>query len=254
MNQVPYLAPSFRSGFLYGAADRDAPAAAAPPHSGGQASAIFDRLIALFDAAAVPCLGAAALALTGLPGTDAGLTRAIMTLLFGTLLAVNLFRLLGVYRAREGQSPAKSILRLAAGWLAASFAILVFDVLAQGPGGRVTEWLPVWIVTTVAVLPAVHGLAQFWLHRRLAVGAFRRHVAVVGDPELAARMADVFQDGGDGEIALVGVFTDLAEPALHRHPYRHAMNGGVGELLARLRQERVDSVVVALPEEAVDRL
>ena len=82
-------------------------------------------------------------------------------------------------------------------------------------------------------------------HWRVA-GRFVTRVAVIGSGPIAQRLLQRFEASGSSDTQVAGVFDDQPD-SRHRRCAGHPILGGVDQLVERVRQRRVDSVVIAMP-------
>jgi Undecaprenyl-phosphate glucose phosphotransferase len=114
----------------------------------------------------------------------------------------------------------------------------IFFVL-QAPLPEERGWVVAWLVSAAGLL-ALSRLVLFPLMRRWAqMEAFTNNVAVVGDAELCCDIA-AGATAGDGSYQIVGIYED--RPGLSA-----AADGEIAELITRCRQERIDTIVIAVP-------
>ena len=158
----------------------------------------------------------------------------------------------GGYTIKALATPGRSLLMLpvplAIGWTATVVSLFLLHEGATPSRG----WPFVFALVSLGVL-VCHRLA-LWrviLHWRRQ-GRLVQRIAVVGVNDFSATFLERLA-GQDGTFAVTGVYEDRQSriPAHLRHIH---VRGGVADLMAASRQERIDMVVVALPLVAADRI
>lgn len=104
------------------------------------------------------------------------------------------------------------------------------------------RWVGLWAIGTLAGLVAVRGLFASILAGLISAKRVGTRVAIVGDWSLGAHLARRFAAMPKSGVTLAGVFSDAD------HGPR-----GRGQLLKRLRDERIDAVILAVPEDQEGR-
>ncbi|MEX2407599.1 MAG: undecaprenyl-phosphate glucose phosphotransferase, partial [Rhodovibrionaceae bacterium] len=92
----------------------------------------------------------------------------------------------------------------------------------------------------LALRGAVHLLAARWARQ----GRLGRRIAILGDPSQTGRLARHFTAHPDRGIQVAGIFAD----SHGAQAQRSGVDGGIEALIARLRAEPIDSVILAPSE------
>jgi Undecaprenyl-phosphate glucose phosphotransferase len=162
-----------------------------------------------------------------------------------------------VYTVRFLHSLRKQLRALTLALAAGTACLLVVLYSLEGPNDCVLDcasaWASLWgalgFVTLVGSrIVIVHAIEMWSRERRLA-----RTIAVVGANATSARLINEMREAWDPPADIVGVFDDRST----RLPQTYAgppVAGTVSDLLALSQREVVDSVIIALPVTAKDRI
>lgn len=85
------------------------------------------------------------------------------------------------------------------------------------------------------------------------MGQYDRKVIIVGSGVQSERLLTYIDQSGPQFMTVVGVF-DARKRMAHKHVNGHQILGGLDELVAFVRANRVDDVIIALPWSAEDRI
>ena len=169
----------------------------------------------------------------------------LVAALVGTAAAGALLRDRGAWRIASlcRKTPQVTLLvpPLALGGLA-SLAVLV---TLHVPPAEAPEWAVGWAAASLLLLMGVRGAAGMALRPHWSTGRMSRRVAIVGATDSARRLARTL--AGDGPTTqVVGLFDD-SQPAVGSDDPSLRVVGGIADLVARSRRDRIDTVVIALP-------
>lgn len=177
----------------------------------------------------------------------------VAVIAFGTLLAVNLFYVAGMYKPDILRRPRWTLLRVAICWTAAAGTLMAIGFLTKTSEDYSRLWSLMWFGLGLAALLglrlALFARTSHWL----SGGWLSTKVAVVGDGTFAQRVAIHFASHADKDVGFAGIFTDQADPD-DRASAMIGADGDLDELVGHIRAGHVDSVVVALPRGNQQRL
>jgi putative colanic acid biosynthesis UDP-glucose lipid carrier transferase len=109
-----------------------------------------------------------------------------------------------------------------------------------------------WLAASFVLLVAGRVLARAALARLTAAGRFDERVAVFGAGPIARRVHDHLANAGLG-IHFVGVYDDRS-PGGRLDPDGLALAGRLDDLIRHAREDRIDRIVIALPQTAERRM
>ena len=201
-------------------------------------------------------LGVADLAivvLTGLailPPRDTGAERHLVVIC-AALMQLDLFRALDLYRPRLLGSPWGQAWRVGLAW---SAIVLLLAVVAHGLGitGDLSASLfRLWFLAGLACLLPLHaGLARL-VAAAWAKGRLTNRIVLVGAGPQAVHLLQHVRRG-DPALRILGIFDERRTrlpPSIEDCP----ILGDLDALFAFVRQERVDQVIITLPQNAATR-
>jgi Undecaprenyl-phosphate glucose phosphotransferase len=174
----------------------------------------------------------------------------------GTALLVTNFKLMRIYEFAHVQETAPPLRRLIP-----ATALTLFSVTAIAFALRMDfldfpfarSWLMGWFVITGVAILIVRVAMRTAILRMSRNGRLRRNVAILGAGQRTGRMVEALTGGREPWNNLVGVFDD-------RHVARDTdaagpqLAGSTEELIAQVRANMVDDIVLALPWSAHARL
>lgn len=205
----------------------------------------FDALIAL---AAGPAALALSLASLPLPAS-----QYLLISLLGALVLVNLLHLFGTYRLEMIRRTNPVIGRIALAWVTtaaiATGALLISDAAFQIH----LHWLMLWTAIGLGPLLASRAVFAACIGHWRKHGRLQRRVAVLGSGPIGQRLLRRINAQADPDLVVTGVYDDR----LARLPVScmgHKIRGSADDLIEHVRQNQIDTVVVALPLSAERRM
>jgi Undecaprenyl-phosphate glucose phosphotransferase len=170
----------------------------------------------------------------------------------GAATACFVLRARGGYRLRTLGHLSESLVQLVLPLIGSGVAVIVSLFLLRGDEMPSRAW-PFMFVATGAVLLGGHRAMLRQLVRRWRrSGRLMQHIAIVGVNEFSATFIERLAAERDNYV-VTGIYEDRTSripPHLRHYPVR----GGVDALVAASRNERIDTIVVAMPLTAVDRI
>lgn len=167
----------------------------------------------------------------------------LVALFLGALFAINLMQFAGVYRPEILRRPIREVARTAAAWAATLFILVTLAAMTKTSATYSRIWFVLWAFSGLGVLLLLRVAASVYLARLRERGFGVKRVAIFGTGPLAVHLAGRIGEARD-DSQLVGYFA--AAPAAGGRlnaPYL----GGFDRLAERLREERVEELIVALP-------
>ncbi|GIZ52525.1 undecaprenyl-phosphate glucose phosphotransferase [Noviherbaspirillum aridicola] len=230
----------------------DAPARPVPPPRGLYQWKTLLNLLRGADLAAVVAAGLLGHLMrfgTWLPNTSS----AHLFLYLSSITTVVSLHLSHSYRVRTVKSFSEQLSALFVGGVGALLAILACGYLS----GSLHDYSRIWVLATTVVaatlLLANRIAVTLLLRRGIASGHFLERIVMVGANEQADRMIATIRCEESSNVRILGMFEDRINrplPALHGVP----ILGSTDDLLAYVRQNRVDRIVVTLPWVGSDRV
>ncbi len=172
---------------------------------------------------------------------------------FGTLLAVNIFHLVGLYESDILRQPGLTIRRVVVCWFGVAGVLVAVSFLTKTSDEYSRLWALMWRGLGLAALLGLRWLFFVQTARWAADGRLQRNVAIVGPGTLAERLVAQFATNPIAGVRVAGIFTDADRPVPSRRN-RGAPDGNLKDLVMRIRREPIDTVIVALPKLAERRL
>jgi Undecaprenyl-phosphate glucose phosphotransferase len=203
---------------------------------------VVKHVVAAVDATAVLGAGIAALHWNA---ASINWRLAGLVVLLGTLLAVNFLHLAGAYRFSAFARVDSGVGRVLLGWLC-TFGVLflatrLFEPVTEADG----PWAAAWFSSAFALM----GFGRFVLWYRIRAwtraGRLGEVVAIVGAGPVAQRLLRSLTVR-PSTLRVVGVYDDDASQ-LPRSCMGYPIRGTVDDLVNEVRQQHIDTVLVALP-------
>mgnify|MGYP003668680700 CR=1 FL=1 len=177
----------------------------------------------------------------------------LLVTVLGAVVTVNALQVAGAYKWEKLSVAGPSVFRTLAVWLAVLAALVVIAFVTKTSDQFSRAWFLLWMGGTAMLLGisrVVFYLAVLdWKHQ----GRLRRNVVVFGMGPIGERLISRLISMPDKEIRVVGFFDDR----LSRTPsycWQVPMMGNLADLIDYVRGNPVDSVIVALPPTADERL
>ncbi|MGE0096456.1 MAG: undecaprenyl-phosphate glucose phosphotransferase [Alphaproteobacteria bacterium] len=162
----------------------------------------------------------------------------------GTLLAINVFYLSGLYEFETITHPRLALRRLAAGWFGVASFLIALSFFTRSSEDYSRAWSMIWFIASFAHL----ALLRWALHRRIAKwvsqGRLYRNVAIVGSGPGAVRLLHKMTQAMDTRIRVAGVYDD--KPG-NRSRNALPASGDLNALVDRIQRESIDAVILTLP-------
>lgn len=228
------------------------------PHAKPVSLGAIDVFLRLNDVVVVGGLGLLAFWVFRDAMAPSAFAQYFNTILIVMTLAAVLFDLAGVYDDEVRFHP-----RDVARRLLFAMAVTGGSVLALGFALQMTEdysraWAGTWFASSVAGLLGTRLVHWTWMGRMRARGLFQSRVIILGAGEQGRRLADFLTSNKELNIRVVG-FTYDDQDEDQAGADASEINGlpvlgAINDLVALIRSEEVDQVIIALPWMAEARL
>ncbi|HEY4343353.1 MAG TPA: undecaprenyl-phosphate glucose phosphotransferase [Parvibaculum sp.] len=218
---------------------------------------IIRGLAAAYDVAIIFGSGALAYAMWLINKPDAAWGDYAAILIFGSLIALNVFRMWGVYEFDSLLQPSSSLRRVTTGWACVAVTLIAIGFLTKYSEAYSRVWSTVWFATAWSGLVAgrlvLYARSRTWIEE----GRLSRDVAVIGLGPIARRLIDHFGKATESGVRVVGIFDDDETQGAVRPPKSYAGRPVLGDLEALerfVRQHPLDTVIIAVSPTEEERL
>jgi Undecaprenyl-phosphate glucose phosphotransferase len=208
---------------------------------------LVSEFLRVYDIAAVVTAGVLGYVTYVLPGPADLNNRYPGSIVLGSLVAAVMCHVFGAYKAESVFSRSLGVQRAISGWLVAFAVILTvaFGLKVSESYSRV--WAAAWLTTAVCLMLAGRYVFSLLTFRWAEQGRFANRTLIVGVGEQAARLADHLRSRGDVRTRVVGFVDDRGLRASPRGFYGYPLIADVERMMALIRQNACDEVIVALP-------
>ena len=179
-----------------------------------------------------------------------------LALLFGALIAFNLFQFTGTYRFDSLINPASSLRRVSTGWLGVAVILIAIGFFAKQSENYSRVWSMSWFFSAWAGLAVgravLHARSRQWVKE----GRLSRSVAVVGTNAIGRRLVEYFAQHPESGVRVVGIFDDDQTQGAIRPPKSYAGRPFLGDLDALeqyVRANTLHTVIMAISPEEEER-
>jgi Undecaprenyl-phosphate glucose phosphotransferase len=170
----------------------------------------------------------------------------IVGILAAGILTANVMHIGGIYTLASLQQIGSQLGQLLAGWLAVVLSLIVLAYFTKTSDEFSRVWLTLWVPLAFGFM-ALARLAAYWqLMRWRRKGLLKIKVAIVGASALAVRLMRHLQARRDEQFELLGIYDDRVI-GLPPELAETGPSGTIASLVARVRQEPIDEIVIALP-------
>ena len=169
-------------------------------------------------------------------------------------LAVLLFELIGLYKVPSFSMVIKTMPHLFFGWLGA-FAGLIAVMFFFKSGHEFSRvWLATWFgAGSLALLGGrflIASLVAGWRTR----GRLYRRALVYGTGPIAKTVLSQLEADPDSDIAIAGLFDDRGDERAPGITQGYPLLGKIDDLIQFVRSTRIDTIILAIPVSAEDRI
>jgi len=177
----------------------------------------------------------------------------ILVVLVVLLIAANVFHGFRLYRFAALTEPLFQVRKLFLAWVLVGLVVVAMGFLTKASADYSRLWVVAWGSMAFVGLCILRFGVRLRLVSWQRQGRLSRRYAVVGAGEQGHRIVRFLKEHPDAGLELVGVFDDRTS-RVPKTVEGVPLKGTVDDLLATVRSQRIDSIVVALPWLAEDRL
>jgi len=209
---------------------------------------LISECFRLYDVVAVVATGSIAYALYVLPGPRAVDNRYPGTIALVALVTAIVAQLLTTYRLESVFSRSLGAQRAVAAWMI-SFGLLVavaFGLKMSDFYSRV--WAISWLLSAAGALSFARYVLSFVTLRWAKQGRFAFRTVIVGVGEQADMLAAHIAGRGDARTRIIAFVDDRPGPPRPRRTFHdHPVIPDLARMMALIRQDAVDEIIIALP-------
>jgi len=136
--------------------------------------------------------------------------------------------------------------RTVAGWTIVMMALLALAFITKTTDSYSRGWAIIWFFAVLGGLIALRLILVMQIVHWRERGDLRQNVVVVGAGEYGQRLIRELRASGENSVAVLGVF-DRRTTRIPEEIEGVPVRGGIPELMAYVRQNRIDEIIVALP-------
>ncbi|MCH9808330.1 MAG: undecaprenyl-phosphate glucose phosphotransferase [Alphaproteobacteria bacterium] len=210
-------------------------------------------IVALLDATAI-ILGAflPVTIYANFGGLDPNWILTLQSAIAASVVAFFILRSWGMYDPSRLNDFPEYPGRLFAGLIIALFAVIGLGLPFAIQDAHLWVWYAAWASASYTMLLGVRGISRLVLKKLTAAGHFDQRVAVYGAGQIARRVHDHLTSGQLG-IHFNGVFDDrMGQDRVN--PEGLLVAGRLDDLIEASRNEKIDQIIIALPQVAEGRI
>lgn len=164
----------------------------------------------------------------------------------GTILAVNLLHLAGAYKFETLGQLHTTLGQIVVGWLLTIGTLFAGLYVTESSTASTYTWLLLWSGGGLVLLSVIRFGVYYVVAKWKRAGRLCQIIAVVGAGTIGRRLLSHFDTMQDQRVRIIGVFDDRRN-RLSGRCMGYPILGTVNDLVACIRQFRIDSVIIALP-------
>lgn len=161
----------------------------------------------------------------------------------------------GIFRSSHGRSADIEVILITSAWTTAFAGALMVSKALAIPLSTPSTQLALWFLICGLALLLNHMVVRGFFEWLTETGLFARRTAIVGYNEVGLQIALDAGNDRDGGMKIMGVFDDDTPPS---NPSPRAdttpLAGNVATLLHSIRTRKIDTVLIALPMHAEQRV
>ncbi|MBO6836819.1 MAG: undecaprenyl-phosphate glucose phosphotransferase [Alphaproteobacteria bacterium] len=202
------------------------------------------RTLALTDFGLVLTLAPVAYAATSWNGSLTGFSAQLPLVLLAAVLTVSLCGQAGTYEPRKVNRPGMTVLRATLSWVAAALSVFAVGIVSGSLVFGWSPWLAGWFGAVLVSLSGTRVVFSALATRWALEGRLGERVAIIGDPLMVRRLSGRLTRSEEGAAQIVGLYSDRSVGRTSLG----AISGDCDDLLADLRTQPVNAVIIAVPE------
>lgn len=188
----------------------------------------------------------------GFGGAPTNWTIIAQSGIIGGFICYLWLRNTGMYEIKKINDLPNNPTRLLVGVAIGAAAVIGIALAVVPNHWHITIYFVSWVSASFMAILLTRGIARAVLARMSATGRFKRSVAVFGAGTISRRVHDHLT-ASDTDINFVGVYDDRIDDE-RINAKGLEISGKLDQLLAEAYADRIDDIVVALPQSAEGRI
>lgn len=176
------------------------------------------------------------------------------TMLAGALIFALVSEIMGSYDVDCHFSLRKSWERVLGSWMVTGLFLLTIGFLLKVSEEFSRGWAITWFVTAAVMLAGTRAAMTLWIRHLKGQGVFNSRVAIYGASAQGQKLAQYIRGNSKLTISLVGFFDDRRDGRVPVLVDDLPVFGTTDDLVAMIRDDLIDQVIVALPWSAEARI
>jgi Undecaprenyl-phosphate glucose phosphotransferase len=218
---------------------------------------VISGLTAIYDAVVILGSSAIAYAIWLIHAPDVTWSEYSVVPLLGTVVALNVFQMTGVYRFQSLIDTIDGLKRVTLGWAVVATTLIAIGFLAKSSDTYSRGWSTLWFVLAWLGLATgrlvLSARSRTWIEE----GRLIRNVVVVGTGPIARRLLEYLSASPDAGVRVLGIFDDDFSQGTVPSPKHYGgrpMLGDLDALVQFSRVQQIDTAIIALPQTDEERL
>jgi Undecaprenyl-phosphate glucose phosphotransferase len=176
------------------------------------------------------------------------------TMLAGALIFALVAEIMGTYDVDCHFSMRKAWERVLGSWMVTGLFLITIGFLMKVSEDFSRGWALTWFVTAAVMLAGTRAAMTLWIRRLKGQGVFNSRVAIYGGSAQGQKLAQYIRGNSRLTITLVGFFDDRRDGRVPILVDDVPVFGTSDDLVAMIRDDLIDQVIVALPWSAEARI
>ncbi len=176
------------------------------------------------------------------------------TMLAGALIFALVAEIMGTYDVDCHFSMRKAWERVLGSWMVTGLFLITIGFLMKVSEEFSRGWAITWFVTAAIMLAGTRATMTLWIRRLKGQGVFNSRVAIYGGSAQGQKLAQYIRGNARLTISLVGFFDDRRDGRVPILVDDLPVFGTSDDLVAMIRDDLIDQVIVALPWSAEARI
>jgi Undecaprenyl-phosphate glucose phosphotransferase len=176
------------------------------------------------------------------------------SMLAGALIFALVAEIMGTYDVDCHFSLRKAWERVLGSWVVTGLFLVTIGFLMKVSEDFSRGWALTWFITSAIMLAGTRAAMTLWIRRLKGQGVFNSRVAIYGASAQGQKLADYVRNNTRLTISLVGFFDDRRDGRVPVIVDDLPVFGTAEDLVAMIRDDLIDQVIVALPWSAEARI
>ena len=176
------------------------------------------------------------------------------SMLAGALIFALVAEIMGAYDVDCHFSMRKAWERVLGSWVVTGLFLVTIGFLLKVSEEFSRGWAITWFVVAGVMLAGTRALMTLWIRRLKGQGVFNSRVAIYGASAQGQKLAHYIRGNSKLTISLVGFFDDRRDGRVPVLVDDLPVFGTTDDLVAMIRDDLIDQVIVALPWSAEARI